>query len=62
MWCFFVGAVIGICHLIGVRPRQFLQTKYPIQGVLVAAALGTGIYGTIIWLLAKPLLVLILML
>jgi len=49
MWYFIAGALVAIAQLILRSPLQFFQANYPIQGLMVTAALGAAVYGTIFW-------------
>lgn len=54
MWYFIIGALIGIVtSVFRWGAVQTLQMPHPFQGLIVSALLGAGVYGTILWLIAR---------
>ena len=51
MWYFIAGAAVNIAVMFTRNPIEILQSKFMLQGLLVAAAVGAAIYGTLFWLI-----------
>lgn len=51
MWYFIAGAALNVAVTFMRNPIFVLQSKYMMQGLLFAAAVGAAIYGTIFWLI-----------
>lgn len=50
---FIIGAVLGIIQFAVRIARHRISGDYPFQAFAVMALIGGGVYGTVIWLLAK---------
>lgn len=51
MLYFAIGAGVGLLQMSIRVIRRPTTLQYPIQGFLMAGALGAVIYGTILWLM-----------
>ena len=50
MWWFLLGAVLGVVQLVVRFYREPPDADNLWIGFLVAAVMGAGLYGTILWL------------